>query len=165
MSGVGTETFIGSQTQLTEEEVNNAYYLATESMGHLNRSAAELMLKYKSNGATDITGFGILGHAENLAAAQFGDVDLVLEALPVFNKMHLAVDGMHDFGVMKGYSAETSGGILCIISADKADDYIKDSLETFGQTVWKVGHVVEGTKKAYLKDDIQTISIDQSFLT
>jgi selenide, water dikinase len=37
-----------------------------ESMAHLNRNAAKLMNKYKSHGATDITGFGILGHAQNL---------------------------------------------------------------------------------------------------
>jgi len=34
-----------------------------ESMSILNNNAAKLMKKYKSHGATDITGFGILGHA------------------------------------------------------------------------------------------------------
>jgi selenide,water dikinase len=32
-------------------------------MAYLNKNAAKLMKKYKSHGATDITGFGILGHA------------------------------------------------------------------------------------------------------
>jgi len=52
-----------------KEQAQTAYYLALESMAHLNRNAAKLMKKYKSHGATDITGFGILGHAQNLAAA------------------------------------------------------------------------------------------------
>jgi len=43
--------------------------MAMESMATLNANAATLMCKYKSRGATDVTGFGILGHAENLAAA------------------------------------------------------------------------------------------------
>ncbi len=43
--------------------------MAMESMAVLNRNAASLMQKYKSHGATDVTGFGIMGHAENLAAA------------------------------------------------------------------------------------------------
>ena len=43
--------------------------MAMESMATLNRNAATLMRKYASHGATDVTGFGILGHAENLAAA------------------------------------------------------------------------------------------------
>ena len=40
-----------------------------ESMATLNMNAAKLMKKYKSHGATDITGFGILGHSQNLATA------------------------------------------------------------------------------------------------
>lgn len=38
-----------------------------ESMAHLNINAAKLMMKYKSHGATDVTGFGIMGHTTNLA--------------------------------------------------------------------------------------------------
>ena len=40
-----------------------AYYLSVESMATLNYKSALLLRKYNSNGATDITGFGILGHA------------------------------------------------------------------------------------------------------
>ena len=43
--------------------------MAIESMATLNKNSANLMKKYKSNGATDVTGFGILGHTKNLAAA------------------------------------------------------------------------------------------------
>jgi len=58
--------------------------MAMESMATLNASAATLMLKYSSHGATDITGFGLLGHAKNLATAQHSEIDLVFEKLPVF---------------------------------------------------------------------------------
>lgn len=37
--------------------------MAIESMATLNRDAAKLIKKYDSHGATDVTGFGILGHA------------------------------------------------------------------------------------------------------
>ena len=40
-----------------------------ESMATLNKSTSLLLKKYDSHGATDVTGFGILGHAMNLAAA------------------------------------------------------------------------------------------------
>lgn len=56
-----------------------------ESMATLNKSAAELMLKYKSHGATDITGFGLMGHAQNLASAQVNEVDLIIENVPVID--------------------------------------------------------------------------------
>ena len=54
---------------IESEKIDHAYYMAMESMATLNRNAARLMRKYASHGATDVTGFGILGHAENLAAA------------------------------------------------------------------------------------------------
>jgi len=54
---------------LTREEIDLAYSLSVESMAHLNKNTADLMLKWKANGATDITGFGMLGHSQNLAAA------------------------------------------------------------------------------------------------
>ena len=46
-----------------------AYYMAMESMAHLNKNTATLMKKYGCHGATDITGFGLMGHAQNLAIA------------------------------------------------------------------------------------------------
>ena len=52
-------------------------------MATLNQTGAKLMQKYGSHGATDVTGFGILGHAENLAAAQRNEVDLIIDRLPV----------------------------------------------------------------------------------
>lgn len=48
---------------LNDEEAFEAYHLSMESMATLNNNAAKLMMKYKAHGATDITGFGILGHA------------------------------------------------------------------------------------------------------
>jgi len=39
---------------------------------------------------------------------------------------------MHDFKVTKGYSAETSGGILTMMSPDNAKEFIKASEEEYG---------------------------------
>jgi len=37
--------------------------MSMESMATLNTNAASLMQKYKAHGATDVTGFGLMGHA------------------------------------------------------------------------------------------------------
>ena len=87
-----------------------------ESMATLNKNSSVLLKRYKSHGATDVTGFGILGHAQNLAAAQEQDVDLVIDLLPIIDAMERKITGFHDFNVCGGYSAETSGGILTIDS-------------------------------------------------
>jgi selenide, water dikinase len=42
---------------------------AIESMGALNRVASEMALKFDAHAATDITGFGLLGHARGMAVA------------------------------------------------------------------------------------------------
>ena len=54
---------------ISEEEANEAYDKAVKSMATLNMYAASLMKKYDAHGATDITGYGILGHAQNLVEA------------------------------------------------------------------------------------------------
>ena len=61
-----------------------------ESMAHLNRNSAIVMEKYKSHGATDITGFGLLGHAQNLVNVQQNEpLDFIIHSMPIINKMNL----------------------------------------------------------------------------
>ena len=45
------------------------------------------MHKYNAHAATDVTGFGLLGHAQNLASNQKNEVSLVIHNLPVIAKM------------------------------------------------------------------------------
>ena len=52
---------------MSTADINKTYCMAIESMAMLNSTGATLMQKYASHGATDVTGFGILGHATNLA--------------------------------------------------------------------------------------------------
>lgn len=52
-----------SPPEITAAEIENAYYLSMESMATLNKNTSTLLKRYKSHGATDITGFGIKGHA------------------------------------------------------------------------------------------------------
>eukprot|EP00663_Eupelagonemidae_sp_cell21sb_P008160 gene8160-4182_t len=58
-----------------------AYKIAEQSMCHLNRVAGGLMRKHGAHAGTDITGFGILGHAENLAVAQPRPLQIRIELL------------------------------------------------------------------------------------
>jgi len=73
--------------------------------------------------------------------------------------MHLKITGMHDFKVMEGYSAETSGGIFAIIEEDKAKDFMAESLEKYGQTTWQIGKVIKGNRKARIIEDVEVISV------
>lgn len=63
---------------VSEEDVRKAYHRAMDSMARLNRIASRLMHKYNAHGATDVTGFGLLGHAQTLASHQKNEVHFFL---------------------------------------------------------------------------------------
>jgi len=72
---------------VTEADVDEAMAVASASMSRLNRNGAKLMHKYDAHAATDVTGFGILGHLKNLASSQNAKVDMELHTLPMIKKM------------------------------------------------------------------------------
>jgi selenide,water dikinase len=79
-------------------------------MARLNKPAAKLMHKFNAHAATDVTGFGLLGHAKNLAANQKAEVSFVIERLPCYaNMVAVAKASPINFKLLDGYSAETSG--------------------------------------------------------
>jgi len=52
---------------------------AVESMLKLNRAACEEMLAYDVHGCTDITGFGLIGHAREMAVASKVTIEIAVE--------------------------------------------------------------------------------------
>lgn len=68
------------------------------------------MHKYNAHGATDVTGYGLLGHAQNLAKNQKSEVSFVIHNLPVIAKMTAVAKACGNmFQLLQGLSAETSG--------------------------------------------------------
>ncbi len=55
-----------------------------EWMKRLNRDAAELAVKHSAQAATDITGFGLLGHAWKMAEASGVGLRLYFDAIPLY---------------------------------------------------------------------------------
>jgi len=131
---------------ITMEEAERAYTVAMESMARLNRNGAKLMHKYGAHAATDITGFGIIGHGRNLALNQLAAVNFEIHTLPIIRSMK-EIDEKVTFSLMKGLSAETSGGLFVCLSADKADEFCKE-LETIDHfPAWIIGRVVASTNQ------------------
>lgn len=68
------------------------------------------MQKYGAKGATDVTGFGLLGHAGNLAKFQKQAVSLVIHNLPTLPKTAAIDQALNNrFKLMQGLAPETSG--------------------------------------------------------
>ncbi|EGD82593.1 selenide [Salpingoeca rosetta] len=149
-----TNAFQRVQDVITPEEAVAAYRMAMHSMARLNRNAAKLMHECGARGATDVTGFGLLGHARNLAEAQDEQVDFIIDSLPVIAKMP-AVNSKFNFKLLDGFSAETSGGLLVVLPPDQAERYCAALQEMDGIPAWTIGRVVKGNNTASLAPDVK----------
>ena len=103
----------------SESELVEAYFRAEEQMATLSLVGASLINKYKAGACTDVTGFGILGHANYLAQAQKSKVDFVIDKMPVYKGLIKVEHKVQNFKFFEGYAAETSGGLLIAINPSK----------------------------------------------
>ncbi len=138
---------------------------AVKVMTTLNAAAAEVMVGAGVRCATDITGYGLLGHLREVVEAS--DVSAVVHAdqVPVLDGIHeLVAEGVFpdgsvrnlesvfeivdsgvDVNVLKVLAdAQTSGGLLMTIPAERADSLITQlSSRTLVAVV--IGEIVEHT--------------------
>jgi len=137
---------------------------AIRDMETLNRSASEVMLKVGINACTDITGFGLLGHALELAEASQVGLDLDAAALHVYPQvMDLAEIGLVPVGSYRNREhympkvvnreqvaveivdiladPQTSGGLLISVLADKLSQ-LTSELESAGCNAFNIGRIV-----------------------
>lgn len=54
---------------ISDDDIKKGYFRAVLSMATLNLNGAILIKKYGVKAATDVTGFGLLGHSKYLAEA------------------------------------------------------------------------------------------------
>ena len=116
---------------------------AVESMAHLNEGASRAMLVAGAHAATDITGFGLVGHLEEMIRGLEIGAEIYPDEVPVLpgaaalaaqgaapggtqrNLQH--AEGFTDFGTAETAirlllaDAQTSGGLLIAIAPDRLD--------------------------------------------
>lgn len=144
---------------VTADDVKKGYDIATASMARLNRNGARLMHKYKVHCATDVTGFGILGHAKNLASAQKEEVSFVIDVLPIIASMSAIAKACGTVALHQGYSAETSGGLLIAMAKESADDFCRELQVLDGYPAWVIGRVEQGSRSAVISDDATVVEV------
>ncbi len=82
---------------------------AVESMTALNDTAARVALAHGARAATDVTGFGLLGHLGNILAGSAVGAELAFDALPVLpGVMELVKQGVVPGGTRRNLAAATS---------------------------------------------------------
>lgn len=141
--------------------------LMVESMKQLNRTAAQVAQATGGiKAVTDITGFGLLGHAMEMANA--GQVRFVFELnqIPLLegasiyaadfifpggasnNKLYFANEVtfapvLSEAQQMILWDPQTSGGLLLALPPARLDDFLSLCTER-KQSAWVIGHVAEG---------------------
>jgi selenide,water dikinase len=77
--GTGAMTAAYQKNKISDAIWNNC----CDTMARLNRAAAEAMVKAGAHAATDITGFGLLGHASEMAEASSVTLEIEATAVPL----------------------------------------------------------------------------------
>lgn len=158
---LGTGLLVSGRRQ---ERTSDAHLdAAIEEMTILNRSAAEVFGEHGVRGATDVTGFGLLGHGLEMARASGTRFMFEAGALPVLDgALDLARAGVETGGaahnrryvlpaltVAAGVSPElvalahdpqTSGGLLAAVPPAELEA-IEAELDARDVLHWRVGHV------------------------
>jgi selenide, water dikinase len=143
---------------------------AVQSMTTLNKQAAEVIQqgKFKVDAMTDVTGFGLIGHAREMALAS--NVSLCLNALNIpliagaeecvrsgyipggLNNNRDFAECVVEYEPSIGdevkallFDPQTAGGLLIAVAARDGDSLL-EKLQTAGVTAHRIGEVVESQK-------------------
>jgi len=137
----------------------------TKYMATLNKKASELMQEVGVHACTDITGFGLLGHACQVAHNSQVGIKIESGSVPVFTEVEefakagLYPGGLHrnrDFyGKMVEFSnqvpdyiqdilfdAQTSGGLLIVLAPETAELLVKKLQQAGVQDAAIIGEVI-----------------------
>jgi selenide, water dikinase len=139
-----SESWLKLAEHFEPNTIVRAYEQSITSMSTLNRVAAELMHKYNAHAATDVTGFGLLGHAHNLAKFQKASVRMIIHDLPIIeNVVKIAKALNRAEKLLAGRAVETSGGLLIALPATAAKEYCEEYKRLSGEKreAWIVGYV------------------------
>jgi selenide,water dikinase len=161
--GVGIVTTAAKQDSDEAGAIKEAIRLMTT----LNRAACDAMLEVGAHAATDITGFGLLGHLRNVTKASGLRATLWLDEVPVVpaawtyvrkgiapggthaNLRFLAPSVMFDAEIdaesqLVLADAQTSGGLLIAVSQDKVSALVSALVKHGAPCAEIIGRLDEG---------------------
>jgi selenide,water dikinase len=152
---LGIQSAMRSYRDLQDEKRDSLLADFNESELLSNLEVAEAMKEIGALAATDVTGFGLLGHAKNVATRS--GVDVLINEIPVIHgTLELAAFFGHK--LRQGLAAETAGGMLVYLLPERVDEFC-DILRGKGLPCWTIGETAKtkGTPKARLAEDVQFI--------
>lgn len=140
---------------IPDEELSKAIDTAIHIMTTSNKNAAQAMLEVGVNAATDVTGFGIHGHASNMA--EQSGVSILIDMLPVIRGTPKIAETF-GYPLLQGKASETAGGQLISVPQERVNQLLS-ALRKKDCEGYLIGEVQKGQEKAFLIDDIEVIEI------
>jgi selenide,water dikinase len=139
---------------------------AKRLMKLLNKSGAEVMKRSNIRGATDITGFGLAGHALKMAKASGVSIRINMRDVPLIGNSYSLIDDGCIPGVsfrnldyaekdidfasdldynlkMIAFDAQTSGGLLMSVASKRVEAVLKDLRSAGLTSAAIIGEVTE----------------------
>jgi selenide, water dikinase len=160
--GLGILTTALKRDLVSEEEIEDAVEVASQ----LNNGAKDAMREVGPSAATDVTGYGFLGHLSELleasdvgAVVRRGEVPVWERAVPLANdgcypgglesnreylQGRVSADGVGTNDLLPLYDPQTSGGLLVAVPKERTENFV-NALEERGASGAVVGEVVEGS--------------------
>lgn len=159
--GVGIISFTNQLGEASDE----AMATIAASMTTLNKTASELMLEYGVDCATDVTGFGLLGHLSELVRQSGVTAEVWAERVPVFPEaleyvrrgfisgavernreyagQYVTAADVDEERLHVLYDPQTSGGLLLCVAPERAEELV-EKLQAAGQTATAIiGRIVQ----------------------
>lgn len=159
--GTGVISFARQLGRASEE----AMKAISHSMAELNKLASEAMVKAGVTTATDVTGFGLMGHLSEMASQSKVTVEIYADQVPFFegvldcvreelisgaierNREYAAqfvevTEGMSEEAEIALYDPQTSGGFLIAIGGDQGESFVKHLREEGLASAAIIGKVV-----------------------
>jgi selenide, water dikinase len=139
---------------------------AIDSMVRLNRHASHIAREVQARALTDVTGFALLGHGYEMAAASDVALRIDADAAPVLDgALEYAGRGLLTGGANRNrsylqgkvrisgdvaeelehvlFDPQTSGGLLMAVPPQRTDE-VTPLFTAAGLPVWRIGEVVRG---------------------
>ena len=162
--GLGILTTALKRERVSEEEIEAAVEVAS----HLNKGARDALREVGVSAATDVTGYGLLGHLSEVLEAGAAPLGAVVRRseVPVWERAvplasegcypgglksnrdylgsSVVADGVEEDDLLPLYDPQTSGGLLVAVPADRVAQFVS-SLEERGASGAVIGEVVEGS--------------------
>ena len=159
--GMGILTTALKAGKLSEETIEKIITI----MARLNKIPAELMVAFKAHAATDISGFGLFGHAWEMARASNVSMQLYADLIPYLPEAMLKTkeagyisggsrnnkkflqdfvtfsENIDEHEQMIFFDAQTSGGLLISTPAEAADDFLVSLHESGVEDAVIIGEV------------------------